>query len=49
MVKSAVAASKPSAALLEAKRKAKLLKMQEQNQQDQVVKDVFQNVSFYLL
>nr|XP_014087737.1 histone deacetylase 6 isoform X1 [Bactrocera oleae] len=43
MVKSAVAASKPSAALLEAKRKAKLLKMQEQNQQDQVVKDIFQN------
>lgn len=53
MVKSAVTAAtvnsvenrKPSAALLEAKRKAKLLKMQQQNQQDTVVKDIFQNVS----
>ncbi|KAM7349007.1 histone deacetylase 6 isoform 4-T4 [Cochliomyia hominivorax] len=51
MVKSAVTAAsvnsvenrKPSAALLEAKRKAKLLKMQQQNQQDAVVKDIFQN------
>lgn len=46
MVKSAVTTSKPSTALLEAKRKAKLLKMQEQGQQDQVVKDIFQNVNF---
>lgn len=53
MVKSAVTAAtvnsvenrKPSAALLEAKRKAKLLKMQQQNQQESVVKDIFQNVS----
>ncbi|XP_023297064.2 histone deacetylase 6 isoform X1 [Lucilia cuprina] len=52
MVKSAVTAAanvnsvenrKPSAALLEAKRKAKLLKMQQQNQQEIVVKDIFQN------
>ncbi|XP_037936783.1 histone deacetylase 6 isoform X2 [Teleopsis dalmanni] len=34
---------KPNAALLEAKRRAKLLKMQEQSQQEIVVKDIFQN------
>lgn len=36
---------KPNTALLEAKRKAKLLKMQQQTQQENAVKDIFQNVS----
>lgn len=59
MVKSAVTAAaattvnsvenrKPNVALLEAKRKAKLLKMQQQqNQQETAVKDIFQNVSLF--
>uniref|UniRef100_A0A1B0FAE5 Protein deacetylase HDAC6 n=1 Tax=Glossina morsitans morsitans TaxID=37546 RepID=A0A1B0FAE5_GLOMM len=34
---------KPNTALLEAKRKAKLLKMQQQTQQENAVKDIFQN------
>lgn len=48
MVKSAVDNRKPNAALLEAKRKAKLLKMQQsqQTQLEVTVKDIFQNVSF---
>lgn len=56
MVKSAVSAAtinsvenrKPNTALLEAKRKAKLLRMQQQNQQDTAVKDIFQNVSYLI-
>lgn len=52
MVKSATANSvenrKPNTALLEAKRKAKLLKMQQQNQQDIAVKDIFQNVIYLI-
>lgn len=46
MVKSAVENRKPNAALLEAKRKAKLLKMQQPvTQIDGAVKDIFQNVN----
>ncbi|XP_058974555.1 histone deacetylase 6-like isoform X2 [Musca domestica] len=43
MVKSSVENRKPNAALLEAKRKAKLLKMQQPTQLDGTVKDIFQN------
>lgn len=45
MVKSSVENRKPNAALLEAKRKAKLLKMQQPTQLDGTVKDIFQNVN----
>lgn len=44
MVKS-VEQRRPNVTLQEAKRKAKLLKMQDQSQQEAVVKDIFQNVS----
>uniref|UniRef100_A0A1B0FCJ5 Histone deacetylase n=1 Tax=Glossina morsitans morsitans TaxID=37546 RepID=A0A1B0FCJ5_GLOMM len=39
----AVESRKPNTALLEAKRKAKLLKMQQQTQEEYVVEDIFQN------
>ncbi|XP_037882167.1 histone deacetylase 6-like [Glossina fuscipes] len=40
---SEVGIRKPNAALLEAKRKAKLLKMQQQTQPENVIEDIFQN------